>query len=69
MIALQAKLPRTTNSLEGFHRSLDKLFETSHPDLGIFGEKLQEEHLISKQKILHAMFKSKKNKKIETTPR
>jgi hypothetical protein len=49
-------IPRTTNSLEGFHRALNNLFLKSSPDLGLFGEELLKEHLRNKKKMLHALY-------------
>lgn len=49
-------IPRTTNSLEGFHRSLVNKFPTDHPDMGFFGEKLHQEHLFNKKKLLPAIY-------------
>jgi hypothetical protein len=51
-----AFLPRTTNALEGFHRAINKLFSRANPDLGYFGEKLHEEHLLSRKKIIDAYY-------------
>ncbi|KAG0437181.1 hypothetical protein DMUE_3839 [Dictyocoela muelleri] len=48
-------IPRTTNSLEGWHRGLNNLFTRASPDLGLFGEKLQKEYDISQKKLINAI--------------
>lgn len=50
--------PRTINGLEGFHRALNNLFVKSHPDLGIFGEELLKESLVSSKKIIKALYQN-----------
>jgi hypothetical protein len=61
-------LPKTTNCLEGFHRSLNNLFIKCNPGLGYFGERMHQQHLFSRKKILKA-YKPKfisSSKKIKT---
>jgi hypothetical protein len=49
-------ISRTTNGLECYHSTLNKLFLKSYPDIGLFGKQLQKEHLRNKKKSLCALF-------------
>jgi hypothetical protein len=53
---------RTTNALEGFHRGLNNLFIKEHPDIGLFGEELLKENLVSNKKMLNIIYGNYKKK-------
>lgn len=55
-------IPRTSNALEGFHGGLNNLFIKSHPDIGLFGEELLKENLVSNKKLLNILYKNYKLK-------
>ncbi|KAG0436960.1 hypothetical protein DMUE_3950 [Dictyocoela muelleri] len=45
------KIPKTTNVLEGWHRSLNNNFQIAHPNIYEFGIELKKRHAIVENKI------------------
>ncbi|KAG0442238.1 hypothetical protein DMUE_0425 [Dictyocoela muelleri] len=44
-------IPKTTNNLEGWHRSLNNNFLCSHPSMYEFSEEIKKQHAIVENKI------------------
>lgn len=56
-------IPRTTNSLEGYHRALNNLFIRAKPDLGLFGEELIKINFASRRKLIESLYDKSTNTK------
>lgn len=58
---VKKNLPRTTNSMEGFHRHLNNVCETNHPSILTLGKELVNEQFFSEKKINESLKNIRKN--------